>query len=143
MWSARREGNARRLASRLSRFISLRVPMPADDVVHAWYKFHVFLRPEHLRSGWTRDRLVDAISAEGIPAFTGFCPEIYREKAFVSSKLTPSKRLSVAKMLGETSLMFLIHPTLTEEEIDDTATAIEKVMAVATKAKTSFAARIL
>ena len=136
-WNARRADNARRLASRLSRLISLGVPMPADDVVHAWYKFHVFLRPEHLKGGWTRDRIVAAISAEGIPAYSGFCPEIYLEKAFESSKLMLSRRLSMAKLLGETSLMFLIHPTLTEEEIDDTATAIEKVMSLAAKAETS------
>jgi dTDP-4-amino-4,6-dideoxygalactose transaminase len=139
-WSRKRTQNAQRLSDRLRRLEALRIPMPTGNLVHAWYKFLAFLRAEYLKPDWTRDRIVSAIAAEGIPAYSGFCPEIYLEKAFESSKLTPSKRLSVAKLLGDSSLMFLIHPTLTEEEIDDTAKAIEKVMSLATKAKTSFAA---
>jgi len=33
--------------------------------------------------------------------------------------------MTVAKELGETSLMFLVHPTLTEKEMDLTCEAIE------------------
>jgi len=139
-WHRKREENALRLCSRLSVLQGLRVPMPGKELVHAWYKFLVFLRQEYLKPGWTRDRIVEAVAAEGIPAYSGFCPEIYLEKAFQTSELSSSSRLPIAKLLGETSLMFLIHPTLSDEEIDDTAAAIEKVMAVATKAKTSFAA---
>ena len=130
-WRQKRTRNARRLADRLSGLRALRVPMPDANFVHAWYKFLVFLRPEYLNSGWTRDRIVSSIAAEGVPAYSGFCPEIYLEKAFQSRNLVPPDRLQTARQLGETSLMFLIHPTLTEEGIDDTATAIEKVMVVA------------
>jgi len=68
-----------------------------------------------------------AINAEGIPCFSGSCSEIYREKAFVDAGYGPTYRLPVAKELGETSLMFLVHPTLTEADMLDTCKAVEKV----------------
>ena len=40
----------------------------------------------------------------------------------------PEKRLPVAKELGETSLMFLVHPTLTQDEIDLTCKVLKDVM---------------
>ena len=49
------------------------------------------------------------------------------EKAFDNSNFRPSKRLSVAKKLGETSLMFLCHPTLKENEINKTCAVIRDV----------------
>jgi hypothetical protein len=41
--------------------------------------------------------------------------------------------LPVAKELGETSLMFLVHPTLSEDDMNNMVKAVEKVMAVATR----------
>jgi hypothetical protein len=35
--------------------------------------------------------------------------------------------------LGETALMFLVHPTLTEMDMQETADAVEKVLACATR----------
>lgn len=132
-WTRKRTANALRLCERLGRIRALRIPMPSSEFGHAWYKFLAFLRPEFLKADWTRDRVVSAIAAEGIPAFSGFCPEIYLEKAFESQRLMPPNRFPVAMKLGETSMMFLIHPTLTEPEIDDTARAVEKVFAQATQ----------
>ena len=43
----------------------------------------------------------------------------------------PPKRLKNAKLLGETSLMFLVHPTLKKAEIEKTCKAIKKVMKIA------------
>ena len=45
----------------------------------------------------------------------------------------PSRRLPVARELGETALMFLVHPTLSEDDMDDTASAVEKVLTCAAK----------
>jgi len=131
-WSRRRRQHALRLAARLSALPSLRVPMPPAHVEHAYYKFYAFLRPEWLSPGWSRDRVVRAIQAEGIPCGSGICPEIYREKAFDQPEYRPASRLPEARRLGETSLMFQVHPTLSRTDIDDTALAIEKVLAKAT-----------
>ena len=80
-----------------------------------------------LKRHWNRDRILEAINAEGIPCFTGSCSEIYLEKAF-DHGLRPKQRLKTAKELGETSLMFLVHPTLKEANLLDTCRTVEKVM---------------
>lgn len=110
---------------------SLRVTVPPPEIVHSYYKYYVFLRLERLRGNWTRQRVIDAINAEGIPCFSGSCSEIYLEKAFPES-MRPRRRLPVAKQLGGTALMFLVHPTLTESDMHDTANAAEKVLSAAT-----------
>jgi len=119
------------LTERFSQIPALRVATPPENVIHSYYKYYVFLRSEQLRDDWNRQRVVDAINAEGVPCFVGSCSEIYLEKAFLEP-MRPAHRLTVAKDLGETSLMFLVHPTLTEADMRDTADAVEKVMTVAT-----------
>ncbi len=94
---------------------------------HAFYKFYCYVRPEGLSDGWTRDRIIEAINAEGVPCYQGSCSEVYLEKAFDNTGWRPAVRLPVAKALGETSIMFLVHPTLTEAEMRKTADAIKLV----------------
>jgi dTDP-4-amino-4,6-dideoxygalactose transaminase len=105
---------------------ALRTTVPSDGLYHSYYKFYVFVRPERLCSGWSRDRIMNAITAEGIPCFSGCCGEIYLEKAF--GALCPEQRRPVAKELGENSLMFLVHPTLCDDDIRDTIATVQKVM---------------
>jgi dTDP-4-amino-4,6-dideoxygalactose transaminase len=122
-----RRRNAAILTQGFTQLDALRVPQPPSHIGHSYYKYYAFVRPEKLRKGWTRDRILRAIVAEGIPCFTGSCSEIYLEKAF-TPELRPAERLTVAKELGETSLMFLIHPTLSEIEMHDTCRAVTKVL---------------
>jgi dTDP-4-amino-4,6-dideoxygalactose transaminase len=103
----------------------LRVTPPPAHVRHSYYKYYAFVRPENLRARWDRDRILGAIQAEGIPCYSGACSEIYLERAF--DDIRP-ERLPVAKELGETSLMFLVHPTLSDGDILDTIAAVRKVM---------------
>lgn len=128
-WSETRRRLAGTLAERLSGLPALRVPQPPGHVDHACYKFYAFLRPELLPPGWTRDRVVAAIRAEGIPCGSGACGEIYREAALEGVGWRRHERLPVARELAETSLMFQCHPTLTPEDMEDTARAVEKVLA--------------
>jgi dTDP-4-amino-4,6-dideoxygalactose transaminase len=136
-WSAQRRRLAAHLESQLETLPALRTTSPPKHVEHAYYKYYAFLRPEYLRSGWTRDRVVKAIQAEGIPCGSGICPEVYREQAFAQSNLCPAGRLPIARKLGETSLMFQVHPTLSRTDMDDTYHAVERVLRVATKPATS------
>jgi dTDP-4-amino-4,6-dideoxygalactose transaminase/FMN phosphatase YigB (HAD superfamily) len=122
-----RRRNAAILTQGFTQHDALRVPQPPSDIGHSYYKYYAFVRPGKLRKGWTRDRILSAIVAEGIPCFTGSCSEIYLEKAF-ASELRPTQRLMVAKELGETSLMFLVHPTLSEIDMHDTCWAVAKVL---------------
>jgi dTDP-4-amino-4,6-dideoxygalactose transaminase len=126
----RRRRNANILSQRFATLPALRVTIPPEEIGHAYYKYYVFIRPELLRDGWSRDHLLRAVVAEGIPCFSGSCSEIYLEKAFPQS-MRPAQRLQVARQLGETSLMFLVHPTLSEQDMLDTARAVEKVLKIA------------
>ena len=99
------------------------------DCQHAYYKLYVYVQPDHLPEGWSRDRIIDEISELEVPCYSGSASEVYLEKAFDNTGMRPKQRLPVAKQLGETSLMFLVHPTLTELEIEKTVDAINLVFA--------------
>jgi dTDP-4-amino-4,6-dideoxygalactose transaminase len=128
-WRTARRNNAALLTKSFSALPALRVTTPAPGFGHAYYKYYVFVRPERLAKGWNRDRILEAINAEGVPCYTGSCSEIYLEKAFAGAGLQPEQRLQVARELGETSLMFLVHPTLGPADMADTCRAVEKVLA--------------
>lgn len=132
-WTARRTVNALRLKAVCEDFVSVRVPRTPPDVVHAWYKFYAFVRPEQLAEGWSRDRIIEAINAQGVPCYHGSCSEIYLEKAFDNTPWRPKERLPVARELGETSLMLLVHPTLTDAEVQKTCEVLKKVLEQATR----------
>jgi dTDP-4-amino-4,6-dideoxygalactose transaminase len=129
-WLATRRRYACIFADRLGSLAGLRIPEPPAHVDHAWYKFYAFVRPEALRPGWDRDRIVEAIKGQGIACFSGSCSELYLEKAF-PAEWHPSERLPVARELGETSLMFLVNPTLQEADIQATCDAVRMVMSSA------------
>lgn len=132
-WIEKRRRNADILTKAFLNIPALRVTVPPDYIGHAYYKYYVFINPGKLKSGWNRERIIIAVNAEGIPCFTGSCSEVYLEKAFTSAGMRPKKRLPVAKELGETVMMFLVHPTLSENDMRDTVKAVEKIMAVASK----------
>lgn len=131
-WLARRRHNAGTLIQALAPLEGLRVPTASDVIEHAYYKFYAFVIPERLVPGWSRDRIVAEIQALGAPCAQGSCSEIYREKAFDNTGWRPERRLPVARELGDTSLMFQVHPTLNDNEINLVADATRTVMQKAT-----------
>jgi hypothetical protein len=132
-WLSLRRRNAAILADGLRSLPLLRVADPPAQVGHAWYKFYAFVRPDRIARGWTRDRIMAAIAARGVPCFAGSCSEIYRERAFTERGLGPSRPLPVARALGATGLMFLVHPTLAPEDMRDACRVVAEVCAVATR----------
>lgn len=132
-WLERRRRNATILTAYLRNLPALRVTEPPEHIGHAYYKYYAFVRPERLADGWSRDRIIAAITAEGVPCFSGSCSEIYLEKAFEVDGLRPAERLPVARELGATSLMFLVHPTLTDADMERTAQLVEGVLGVASR----------
>ena len=132
-WVSIRRRNAAILTERLSRLPGLRVPSPPSHAEHAYYKFYAFVVAEKLAEGWSRDRIAQTIAGQGVPCATGSCSEVYLEEAF-PPLWRPAKRLPVARELGETSLMFLVHPTLTEANMARTCEVTEQVMLKATRA---------
>lgn len=129
-WVERRRYNASRLIEAFSDLPALRIPVPSEREYHAYYKFYAFVRDEALKAAWSRDRIIQALDAEGVPGWSGGCPEIYREAAF---KGMAHPVLPVARELGETSIMLPVHPTLTDEDLDEIVRAVRKVFAAATR----------
>ncbi len=127
-WHSKRTNNAKQILATCRKLGALRVPELPDHAEHAWYKCYVFVRTGRLKENWDRDRIVATINAKGVPCYSGSCSEVYLEKAFDNTGFRPEYRLPVAKELGETSLMFLVHPTLTKSEIESTCTTIYEVM---------------
>ena len=138
-WTAARSANAAVLAAALAPFAgpggAIRIPRldGADGSVHAHYKFYFHVEPQALKPGWSRDRIVAEIAARGIPCFGGSCSEVYRERAFDGRGWRPPAPLPVARELGQTSVMMLIHPTLTAGDIDRSAATAAKVVAAAAR----------
>jgi len=132
-WTAARTANAQILASYLASCPAVRVPQVPDGYTHAYYKFYAYVLPEALADGWSRDRIMTEISAQGLPAYSGSCSEIYLEKAFDGTDSRPKERLPMARELGDTSLMFLVHPTLDEAKMHQYGEAIQTVLRKATK----------
>tara|TARA_R100000935_G_scaffold4427_1_gene10478 strand:+ start:27646 stop:28866 length:1221 start_codon:yes stop_codon:yes gene_type:complete len=134
-WTAKRSANAQAILDACAQWETqgyLSVPRLEEsaqfaDSTHAYYKLYVYVQPDNLPEDWSRDRIIQAINESGVPCFSGSASEVYLEKAFDNTGLRPESRLPVAKQLGETSLMFLVHPTLTETEIKHTVQAIDSV----------------
>ena len=136
-WTAKRTANAQAILDTCAQWEAkgyLSVPRLEEsaqfaDSTHAYYKLYVYVQRDNLPKEWSRDRIIEAINELGVPCYSGSASEVYLEKAFDNTGLRPESRLPVAKQLGETSLMFLVHPTLTQEEIRQTVDAIDSIFA--------------
>jgi dTDP-4-amino-4,6-dideoxygalactose transaminase len=132
-WHAKRISNANSIWSTAKTCKGLRVSKIPDYIEHATYKCYVFVVQDELKDDWNRDRIITEINELGVPCYSGSCSEVYLEKAFDDTGFRPRERLPNAKELSETSLMFLVHPTLTRNEIQQTCDAISSVMKLAVK----------
>lgn len=122
-WQRKRLNNANTIWNAAKQCELLRVPVIPQHIEHAAYKCYVFVEG----SAELRDKILMQINENGVPCYSGSCSEIYLEKAFDNSDIRPNYRLPNAKVLGETSLMFLVHPTLTKKEIQKTCDVLVDV----------------
>jgi dTDP-4-amino-4,6-dideoxygalactose transaminase len=129
-WTEKRTENAEEIFTAFENSPYFTVHRPTDDYLHAQYKCYVQVNINALPSGWSRDRIMQFINAEGVPCYSGSCSEVYLEHAFDNTNWRPEERLKNAQQLGETSLMFLVHPTLSEDNINKTVDVIEKLKKV-------------
>lgn len=133
-WNERRTRIAKRIAGALAGFPdAVRVPEPDEGMTHAYYRQYAYVRPEGLKASWSRDKIVFELNALGVQVLHGSCSEIYLEKAFDNTPWRPSQPLPVARELGETSLMFLTHPTMTDAELERTVQAVNRIMGSASR----------
>lgn len=133
-WTRRRTELANCYRTVLDGFRSLvRVPAPDAGITHAYYRLYAYVRPEGLAEGWSRDRIVAECNALNVAVMQGSCSEIYLEKAFDGTPWRPASRLPIARELGETSLAFLCHPTITDDEIATACDGLTLVLASASR----------
>jgi dTDP-4-amino-4,6-dideoxygalactose transaminase len=132
-WVVRRRANASVLDTQLGALSALRIASVPAHIYHAYYKYYCFVRPEALKSGWSRDRIMSEVADRGAPCFSGSCGEVYLEKAFINRGLAPQERLPGARELGESSLMFLVHPTLGANDMEKIVASIAAVVEQATR----------
>lgn len=139
-WQAERAKNAAILTEALLPFSGSNGPLRLETMSsqssvvegnisrHAWYKYYAYIRPGNLKKGWDRDRIVREISALGVPCMQGSCSEIYLEKAFDNTRCRPKTALPIANELGKTSVMFLVHPGLSQEDLSRMTEIISSVL---------------
>ena len=127
-WTAKRMANMEKIYAAFADSPYFSVHRPSDEYVHAAYKCYVQVNTDRLPEGWSRDRIMTEMNALGVPCFSGSCSEVYLEHAFDGTAWRPTQRLQNAQKLGETSLMFLVHPTLTENNIQTTESAIQQII---------------
>ncbi len=127
-----RRQHAAQLAAVLSQHPAVKIAPVPEHLYHSFYKFYFRIEPARLQAGWTRDKIAQAVLAEGVFCGSGSCAEIYLEEAFERNHLRPTHRFPAARSFGETSLMLQVHPTLSAAEIQTTAEAVLKVLHVAT-----------
>ena len=133
-WNQLRSRNAtfiNNIAKKFNEIIYL--PAFPKDCKHAFYRSYLYVKEDELEKGWTRDKIIEEINYKNVPCFSGSCSEIYLEKAFIKNKLNPSKRLPNAKKIGERSLCFLVHPTITKDELNYIGSVLKKVFKRASK----------
>ena len=127
-WTAQRNKNMQFVLDSFADTPFFTVHKPSEDYVHAAYKCYVQVNLQALPEGWTRDRIMQVINDQQVPCYSGSCSEVYLEKAFDNTPWRPKVRLKNAVNLGESSLMFLVHPTLSENSLERCRQAIKHVI---------------
>jgi dTDP-4-amino-4,6-dideoxygalactose transaminase len=129
-WHQVRLKNTEKIWNVAREFDSLRVGNIPSEFEHGAYKCYVYVQPKNLKEGWTRDMIIDEIIARGVPCFSGSCSEIYKEKAFDGTGFRPLSPLNNTMQLGATSIMFMVHPTLSVDAIKKTCDVLKEVMII-------------
>lgn len=135
-WVAARRRNATVLDEGLSTIDGLDVVRPEARFGHSYYKYYVNVAHDVVTGEWTRDDIVRALQAEGIPCGSGICCEIYREQAIETAGFAPAEPLPVAADLDRRTIMFPVHPTLSADDMSDIIAACRKVMRTAAESRT-------
>lgn len=130
-WTARRTEIAQTIAAHLEQHSAIRLPSVANYAQHAYYRLYAFVRPERFSDGWSRDKIIDEINARGVPCMHGSQSEVYLEAAFDGTGWRPSERLPNARELGDTSIAFLVHPNLKDDEVATTCRVVDEVLSIA------------
>ncbi len=134
-WHNRRRHNAFAIAEHLQPLVErgvVRLPLPDDraqGTQGAYYRLYAYINQSALSGGWSRDRIIAEFNVRGAVVMSGSASEVYRERAFDGTGWRPVAPLPIARELGETSLAFLVHPTLRDDELAKIGSIVAEVIA--------------
>jgi len=131
-WVEERRQRARVLDGIFADIDAFRIPATRNHIGHAYYKYYLFVRPENLRDGWSRDRILREAAALGAPCQPGSCSEIYREKAFADRANAEHPRFPISRILGETSILLPVDQTLSLRDVREMGEILRYVALQAT-----------
>jgi dTDP-4-amino-4,6-dideoxygalactose transaminase len=122
-WVETRRRNAAIWTEALAAVPGLNVPIPGNDVRHAYYKHYAYLDdvPEAQE---LRDTILARAGEAQLRVFSGSCSEVYLERAFEGLERPD---LPVARSLGRRSLMVEVHPTLRPDLLERRAEALARI----------------
>lgn len=130
-WQKERAANAQSILGVCEKFQALRVPSPPAGIRHAWYRCYVFIESTKLHPDWSQQRIIQELARHGVPSGIGSCPEVYLEKGVPDSNATQLGRLPNAQQLGETALVFLVHPGQSKKDMDTVCQVVTEVISEA------------
>lgn len=140
-WIVQRNANAKAVIDTLKQFdfIDLPILQKVDGNQHAYYRLYAKVKAdvdiEGLSGETLRNFLIDRLVASGVPCFFGSCAEIYREKLFTN--MAPKKRLPNAATFSDNAFCFLVHHTITSEQMDLMTNNIKQVLTGLIQSRTS------
>lgn len=132
-WIEIRNRNSKILDDYLKCLSVIRVPDVPQLITHARYRYYCYLKKDCMKSNWSRDLILSRIKELNLPAYSGSCSEIYLENSISKVGKVAYKNLPVAKELGENSIAFLVHPTITIKQMHHYASKIKKILLLAQK----------
>lgn len=127
-WTEIRNKNAGKIFQVCQQYPWLIVPRVPVHIIHAYYKCYVMVDENKLPKNTSRDEIINIINKLNVPCYSGSCSEVYKEMAFENTELRPKTDLVNAKKLGEISLMFLVHPTLTKDEMTKICSLLKQAL---------------
>jgi len=128
-WHAKRTENAKILNDVFANEPAIRTVSIPDKFTHAYYKYYAFLNSERLKSNWSRTKIIAKINEQGVYCATGICPDISQELAFNRYQANANQeQLANTRALSLCSLMFMVHPTLTQDDMLSTAEVVQSVV---------------
>jgi dTDP-4-amino-4,6-dideoxygalactose transaminase len=114
-------------------------PEATEHIIHSHYHQYANLRPQCLRDGWNRDRIVAEANSRNLALFQGRCSEVCLEQAFYRTDLRPQTQtqtqtqLLIARELSATRLMFLTHPTITVVQLEGFVRIMSDIITAASR----------
>lgn len=95
---------------------------------HAFYRLYARINTQRLKPDWSRDRIIKTLNEQNIAVQYGSCALIGREKAFERFADAQLSTWPGAWIAHRESIAFMVHPTLTDEDISYIAQAVRRVM---------------